>query len=73
MLIFGVFLPREEAVAQTKTVVGTWTLVSVTLQTSRAGLYTGSGKKPALSPPANWSIVAFLGSPYSGRFYPATP
>ena len=32
-LIFGVFLPREEAVAQTaKDLVGTWTLVSVTLE-----------------------------------------
>ena len=30
-LIFGVFLPREEAVAQTaKDLVGTWTLVSIT-------------------------------------------
>src|SRR5580704_17180012 len=32
-LIFGVFLPREEAVAQTaKDLVGTWTLVSLTLE-----------------------------------------
>ena len=32
-LSFGVFLPREEAVAQTaKDLVGTWTLVSVTLE-----------------------------------------
>ena len=32
-LIFGAFLPREEAVAQTaKELVGTWTLVSVTLE-----------------------------------------
>jgi len=32
-LIFGVFLPREEAVAQTvKELVGMWTLVSVTLE-----------------------------------------
>jgi len=32
-LIFGVLLPREEAVAQTaKELVGTWTLVSVTLE-----------------------------------------
>jgi hypothetical protein len=32
-LIFGVFLPREEAVAQTaKELVGTWTLVSITLE-----------------------------------------
>ena len=33
-LIFGVFLPREEAVAQTtaKDLVGTWTLVSITLE-----------------------------------------
>jgi len=30
-LIFGVFLPKEEAVAQTaKDLVGTWTLVSIT-------------------------------------------
>ena len=33
MLIFGVFLPREEAAAQTaKDLVGTWTLVSLTLE-----------------------------------------
>ena len=33
VLIFGVILPREEAVAQTaKDLVGTWTLVSVTLE-----------------------------------------
>jgi len=33
-LIFGVFLPIEEAVAQTtaKDLVGTWTLVSITLE-----------------------------------------
>ena len=32
-LIFGVFLPREEAVAQTaKDLVGTWTLVSVMIE-----------------------------------------
>src|SRR2546430_1725432 len=32
-LIFGVFLPREEAVAQAaKDLVGTWTLVSITLE-----------------------------------------
>ena len=32
-LIFGVLLPREEAVAQTaKELVGTWTLVSITLE-----------------------------------------
>ena len=32
-LIFGVFLPREEAVAQTaKDLVGTWSLVSITLE-----------------------------------------
>jgi Lipocalin-like domain len=33
-LIFGVFLPREEAVAQTtaKELVGTWTLVSIMLE-----------------------------------------
>jgi Lipocalin-like domain len=32
-LIFGVFLPREEAFAQTaKDLVGTWTLVSITLE-----------------------------------------
>jgi hypothetical protein len=32
-LIFGVFLPSEEAAAQTaKDLVGTWTLVSVTLE-----------------------------------------
>jgi len=32
-LIFGVFLPREEAGAQTvKGLVGMWTLVSVTLE-----------------------------------------
>ena len=32
-LIFGVFLPREEAIAQTANeLVGTWTLVSVTLE-----------------------------------------
>jgi hypothetical protein len=32
-LIFGVFPPREEAVAQTaKDLVGTWTPVSVTLE-----------------------------------------
>jgi Lipocalin-like domain len=32
-LIFGVFLPREEAVAQTaKDLVGTWTLVSITFE-----------------------------------------
>ena len=32
-LIFGVFLPKEEAVAQTaKDLVGSWTLVSVTLE-----------------------------------------
>jgi hypothetical protein len=32
-LIFGVFVPREEAVAQTaKGVIGTWALVSVTLE-----------------------------------------
>jgi hypothetical protein len=32
-LIFGVFLPREEAVAQTaKDLMGTWTLVSITLE-----------------------------------------
>jgi Lipocalin-like domain len=32
-LIFGVFLPREEAAAQTaKDFVGTWTLVSITLE-----------------------------------------
>ena len=32
-LIFGVFLPREEAVAQTANeLVGTWTLVSITLE-----------------------------------------
>ena len=32
-LIFGVFLPREEAVAQTaKDLVGTWTLVSIALE-----------------------------------------
>ena len=32
-LIFGVFLPREEVAAQTtaKDLVGTWTLVSITL------------------------------------------
>jgi hypothetical protein len=36
-LIFGVFLPREEAVAQTvKDLVGTWTLVSLTLEKDRA-------------------------------------
>ena len=33
MLIFVVFLPREEAVAQTaKDLAGTWTLVSITLE-----------------------------------------
>src|ERR1700740_5463 len=33
VLIFGVFLPREEAAAQmAKDLVGTWTLVSVTLE-----------------------------------------
>ena len=32
-VIFGVFLPREEAVAQTaKDLMGTWTLVSITLE-----------------------------------------
>jgi Lipocalin-like domain len=32
-MIFAVFLPREEAVAQTpKELVGTWTLVSITLE-----------------------------------------
>jgi hypothetical protein len=33
-LIFGVFLPSEEAVAQTmaKNIVGTWTLVSITVE-----------------------------------------
>jgi Lipocalin-like domain len=32
-LIFGVFLPREEAAAQTaKELVGTWTLVSITIE-----------------------------------------
>ena len=32
-LIFGVFLPSEKAVAQTaKQLVGTWTLVSITLE-----------------------------------------
>jgi hypothetical protein len=32
-LIFGVFIPREEAVAQTTNdLVGTWTLVSITLE-----------------------------------------
>ena len=32
-MIFGVFLPKEEAVAQTaKDLVGTWTLVSITLE-----------------------------------------
>ena len=32
-LIFGVFLPREEAVAQSaKDLVGTWTLVSLTVE-----------------------------------------
>ena len=32
-LIFGVFLPRDEAVAQmAKDLVGTWTLVSITLE-----------------------------------------
>jgi hypothetical protein len=32
-LIFGVLLPREEVVAQTtKDLVGTWTLVSITLE-----------------------------------------
>jgi hypothetical protein len=33
VLIFAVFLPKEEAVAQmAKDLVGTWTLVSVTLE-----------------------------------------
>jgi Lipocalin-like domain len=33
-LIFGVFLPREESAAQTtaKDLVGTWTLVSITIE-----------------------------------------
>jgi hypothetical protein len=32
-LILGVFLPRDEAVAQsTNELVGTWTLVSITLE-----------------------------------------
>jgi hypothetical protein len=33
-LIFGVFLPREESTAQTtaKDLVGTWTLVSITIE-----------------------------------------
>jgi len=38
-LIFGVFLPSEEAVAQTtaKDLVGTWTLVSITLEQAWKG------------------------------------
>ena len=47
-LIFGVLLPREEAVAQTANeLVGTWTLVSITLEKD--------GQTPIFMVPIRWA------------------
>jgi Lipocalin-like domain len=60
-LIFGVFLPREEAVAQTpKDLVGTWTLVSITLDQDgkKTDMYGPSPQgQQILDPSGRYSLV----------------
>ena len=60
-LIFGIFLPREEAVAQTaKDLVGTWTLVSITLEQDgkKTDMYGPNPQGQAiLDPNGHFSII----------------
>ena len=60
-LIFGVLLPREEVVAQTaKDLVGTWTLVSITLEQDgkKTGMYgTNPQGQATFDPNRRFSIV----------------
>lgn len=64
-LIFGVFLPREEVVAQTaKELVGTWTLVSVTLEQDgkKIDMYGSNPQGQAIFDPNGHCSVMFIRS-----------
>jgi hypothetical protein len=61
-LIFGVILPRQEAIAQTaKDLVGTWTLVSITLDQDgkKTDMYGPSPQgQQILDPSGRYSVVS---------------
>ena len=62
-LIFGVFLPREEAGAQTvKEVVGMWTLVSVTLEQdgNKIDMYGANPQGQAIFAPNGRFFIMFI-------------
>jgi Lipocalin-like domain len=64
-LIFGVFLPREEAVAQAaKDLVGTWTLVSVTLEQDgkKTDMYGANPQGQLIFAPSGQFAAIFLRS-----------
>ena len=64
-LIFGVFLPREEAGAQTvKEVVGMWTLVSVTLEQDdkKSDMYGANPQGQAIFAPNGRFSIMFIRS-----------
>jgi hypothetical protein len=62
-LIFGVFLPREEAGAQTvKEIVGMWTLVSVTLEQDgkKTDMYGANPQGQAIFAPNGRFSIMFI-------------
>ena len=62
-LIFGVFLPREEAAAQTvKELVGMWTLVSVTLERDgkKIDMYGANPQSQAIFAPNGRFSIMFI-------------
>jgi hypothetical protein len=62
-LIFGVFLPREEAFAQTvKELVGMWTLVSVTLEQdgNKIDMYGANPQGQAIFAPNGRFSIMFI-------------
>ena len=62
-LIFGVLVPREEAVAQTaKDLVGTWALVSVTLEqnSKKIDMYGANPQGQAIFDPNGHFFIMFI-------------
>jgi hypothetical protein len=64
-LIFGVLVPREEAVAQTaKDLIGTWALVSVTLEqdSKKVDMYGANPQGQAIFDPNGHFSITFIRS-----------
>ena len=64
-LIFGAFVPREEAVAQTaKDLIGTWALVSVTLEqdSKKVDMYGANPQGQAIFDPNGHFSITFIRS-----------